>query len=981
MHFSAENTQRLETALQWPDLQAPLRVAAHSAHHTEAFAGTAVSPCDLSMADISQQTLAMSAQLREAVEEAAGNGRAGLDRLLEPRRIGGVLSHPAEVDLPPQSVLGADAWRQLATQPMHLQQPMQPQVVQPMPEAGAIESERQQLQLEQQQQQRIAQTAQLLQFIAMQNVSGDAPLDHFLQRVVAEISKQCAGEASLGWGEAHSAASQGLPPWGCQWPPQAQISSPSGVDESFSSNQRVEELNHYIRQQAQEYIEGQAEWSRQIAEVRNECLRELDKVKRDKVEMERQARQELMRLQQRLRDNGIKEEAAANGDGAPGGQESPGRPHCAWAAGVSLEEFQHANRKCAAAESRICELEQYIKDQSAKQLLCADGQLKEKDDEIQRLRQVIVATGVELRQATTELQALRAHHQQKVLFWEHGARRLLSTAERFLGQYQRGGERAGEGEELENGRFGRTATKLSLTLSEGEGGDVGSLRRLLKDVLKNGKDKGAKRSPQKTKEEGKMGDQPSGDAGVDEQQKSDEDGKLEDKPGEGECSTPWTPGHRGAESTALSDSNPSSRDTSPGRGSFQIVNGSGGHSNGRGSAVQPARATALMSQFVNELRQLIAMGQQDIPGSPQCLTPVDCSPRSGSVPPPSTPAPSLVPGSACAQPEESPQIRQLLDSLAPVRRGLTENIIAVERRLRGLDRDLRRQCEELLGQPDLTVVTHVDSDLELEEEEARSCMPLSAECQLLSLTSLRHAQQQSSAALAEFVRLPQQLKAVFDLTKKLSSEVSGLVPLALLRQAEAQVLAARGSEQRHAVHAEFLQQQLLTLHSKSASSPQPPGPAAGAGSEATPLAPLEEASEEGDDERAKLEIQEELERGISCEDQLLAARVHLQRAARSLDDRDDKLRNLEREIVELQMARYNERVHTMSFLQQQQTSGAQGAKPPWWPWMPSGNTPDFGDQQGVGLPPWAAVCQQAWGSNSQGLLPGLSEWPTATCVA
>mmetsp|Transcript_28927 Transcript_28927/g.86068 ORF Transcript_28927/g.86068 Transcript_28927/m.86068 type:complete len:983 (-) Transcript_28927:26-2974(-) len=982
MQFSPESTQRLETALQWPDMQAPVHVTPHSAHNSETFASTVASPCDLSMADISQQTLAMNAQLRQAAQDVGDNEGAGVDRLLEPRRIGSMLSQPAEVEMPTQSVLGTDAWPHLASQPMHLQQPMQPQVVQPMTEGGTSEMERQ-LHMEQQQQhQRIAQTAQILQHMASQSTSAGASLDDFLQRMVAEISKQCSGEAMACWGDSAGAVSQGLPVWGCPWPQQVQSSSAVGGQDSFGSDQRVEELNHYIRQQAQEYIEGQAEWSRQIAEVRSECLRELEKVKREKGEVERQARQELLRLQQRLRDAGLKDEAAASGDGAYCGAESSVRPVAAWAAGVSLEEFQHVQRKCTAADGRIQELEQYIKDQSAKQLLCADGQIKEKDEEIQKLRQVIVSNSMELRQATSELQALRVHHHHKVLFWEHGARRLLGTVERFLNQSQRGSERGGEGEELENGRFGRTATKLSLTLSEGEGGDVGSLRRLLKDVLKNGKDKGAKRSPQKAKE-GRAEDQPAGETGADELQKSDEDGKLEDKSAEGECSTPWMPAHPGcAPSMSLSDSIPSSRDTSPGRGSFQIVERSGvAHGGGAVAAAQSARVSSLMSQFANDLRQLLAMSQQAGPGSPPCLTPVDASPRSGSVAPPSSPAPTPAEGGHGAAPhdEGGSQLRQLLDSLGPVRRGLTQNIIAVEKMLRGLDRDLRGQCEELLGGAEPAVLRHSDfqgiklAAAEDVEEEAQRCLPLGEEGQLLSLVGLRNAQQQSSAALAEFIQLPQKLKVVFDLTKRLANEVGGLVPCSVLRQAGVQASAARSSEQRHPCHVELLQR-------------QPQAPAAASGPEAPPLTPLQEVSEEGDDDLVRQEIREELERGISCEDQLMAARVRLRCMTRSLDSREERLRTLERELVDLHLSRYNERAQCMSFLQQQQqqqtqSSGLQGAKPPWWPWVAPGSAPDFGDPQAAALPPWTAMCQQAWGPGGHGLLPGVAEWPPATCVA
>merc|ERR1719267_463156 len=80
----------------------------------------------------------------------------------------------------------------------------------------------------------------------------------------------------------------------------------------FETDSRIEELNLYIRQQSQEYLEGQAEWSRQIAEVRSECLREVEKVRREKDEVERQARQELMRLNHRLREHGVTEDPVSN---------------------------------------------------------------------------------------------------------------------------------------------------------------------------------------------------------------------------------------------------------------------------------------------------------------------------------------------------------------------------------------------------------------------------------------------------------------------------------------------------------------------------------------------------------------------------------------------------------------------------------------------------------------------------------------------
>lgn len=44
-------------------------------------------------------------------------------------------------------------------------------------------------------------------------------------------------------------------------------------------------------------------------------------------------------------------------------------------------------------------------------------------------------------------------------------------------------------------------------------------------------------------------------------------------------------------------------------------------------------------------------------------------------------------------------------------------------------------------------------------------------------------------AKAEFVQLPLKLKTVFDLTRKLKGEMGGLVPTAVLRQAELEATA------------------------------------------------------------------------------------------------------------------------------------------------------------------------------------------------
>merc|ERR1719277_1716769 len=104
-----------------------------------------------------------------------------------------------------------------------------------------------------------------------------------------------------------------------------------------------------------------------------------------------------MRLRQRLRDAGL-----------PSADEAA-RPVGAWAAGVSMEEFQQVHRKWTAAEDRVRELEQYIKDQSARQRAGAE-------EELRNLRQALLQGSLESRQLRTELEALRLHHQQKVCF-------------------------------------------------------------------------------------------------------------------------------------------------------------------------------------------------------------------------------------------------------------------------------------------------------------------------------------------------------------------------------------------------------------------------------------------------------------------------------------------------------------------------------------------------------------------------------------
>ena len=49
------------------------------------------------------------------------------------------------------------------------------------------------------------------------------------------------------------------------------------------------------------------------------------------------------------------------------------------------------------------------------------------------------------------------------------------------------------------------------------------------------------------------------------------------------------------------------------------------------------------------------------------------------------------------------KVQEILDSIAPARKGVATSIIMVEKMLRGLEIDMRKQCTEVLGQALLEV--------------------------------------------------------------------------------------------------------------------------------------------------------------------------------------------------------------------------------------------------------------------------------------
>jgi len=523
-----------------------------------------------------------------------------------------------------------------------------------------------------------------------------------------------------------------------------------------------------------------------IAEVRAEKVRELEKARREREEVERQARHEISRLQQRLRDAGLEDsgDPSCEGEARPKGSRR------------SLGESQQ-QRYLATAEERIKQLEQYIKDQAGKYLVNGDAQSREKDEEILRLRQIILSSEMELRQANGGLQNLRLQAQQLESFWESGTRQLLATVDQFRGATNTSPDSG-------DGSFARTATKVSLTLSQTEGGDVNSLSCLLKDVLRS------KNTTANSKAECRAGEQEHTDAS----RGSDAD------------SQPKKPGASHVDGRVVS---------------------------------QPE----ILSQLVNDMRQLLASGQKVA--------------ASGLSPPVEVPpAEPCMSGHVSPSPETEETDTQFLEGLVSTRKGIAESVIAVEKMLRTMERDLRGQCEELFGRAQLdTTMLPASTDggdpedvarLHAARDEARRLGPVDAELQQLGFSSLRCAQQRCSALLSEFVQLPQKLKAIFDLTKRLQTEISSRVPSSVLTQAEARATNARVSEQRLAFHVDLLQRRVQSLSLR-----------------------LSASNSEG-------------------------------LAHCNTPEQEDHTRKLEEAIVDLHLSRYNDRAQYLALLQQSKTA-------------------------------------------------------------
>merc|ERR1719265_1423342 len=123
---------------------------------------------------------------------------------------------------------------------------------------------------------------------------------------------------------------------------------------------------------------------------------------------------------------------------------------------------------------------------------------------------------------------------------------------------------------------------------------------------------------------------------------------------------------------------------------------------------------------------------------------------------------------------ERAQLQKILDEIFGIRKTLAHEIIAIEKLLRGLERDLKKDCQDILGH---AVIDNSQDAQTLAEKEEKFPQPINETPQS---QALRKAQQRSTMLLERFVQLPSTLKQVFDLTKKLGVEVQSLVPFSLL---------------------------------------------------------------------------------------------------------------------------------------------------------------------------------------------------------
>lgn len=586
---------------------------------------------------------------------------------------------------------------------------------------------------------------------------------------------------------------------------------------------------------------------------------------------------------------------------------------------VAADEYQRMQQKCLAGEERIKELEQYIKDQSVKQALCGESQLRQKDEEIDRLRRAVTATTVEAKQATAELQSLRVQYQQIVHGWEQGARHLLATAEKFLEQ-PRSAQKGSDAKRLEDSHFGQTAMKISLTLDsntdEESANDVGSLQRLLCNALSPANTNGAhnkekvvscKKAVQKTVALA-VAAPPECEEPAASQVGPDEHESAYSMPPHMALAG-WQASVSNSITTSLGDTSPhqvSSRcplvgkngtkpdplicqsSTRPEERSCTFLDVSGPNSG----------AFQFLTMLVAEIRQLLGHSQQQAAALAKGCAGLPAFPLPSSLQCPGLNSVEASPGTHASLASSS------AENIGPMRKCVAQSVIAAEKMLRSLVRDLRCRCEELLGRSELEQAPDAADDTACNlviEREARSMLPVQEEAQLVGISALRRAQMQSSALLVQFIELPQKLKAFFDLTKRLAEE------------AEGNAMVAKVSEQRHACHLEMLQQQLNALSVRLSGVH---GVAAGSAGVIGDAASDKSLGAEDDLGAGAQETAGSVPQGGSPEEQLAAMRVALRRREWEVSLQDKLLRDFQQDVAGLQMACCREAAQYLSLMQQ-----------------------------------------------------------------
>mmetsp|Transcript_34872 Transcript_34872/g.81506 ORF Transcript_34872/g.81506 Transcript_34872/m.81506 type:complete len:1142 (+) Transcript_34872:51-3476(+) len=323
------------------------------------------------------------------------------------------------------------------------------------------------------------------------------------------------------------------------------------------------------------------------------------------------------------------------------------------------------------------------------------------------------------------------------------------------------------------------------------------------------------------------------------------------------------------------DSNPSSRDTSPGRG----------HGNGHVKTSQGFLSSSVpfLTHLVNDIRALLqtsaqaaakvglsmpgpsagpmspstglpspgqALSQSPMPiGTPPALLePIaeaspqvervtngvpgqaaqgasDQDPQSSAIQESELCLNAMPPGNQPVQPlimtpqEQEQASRQMMVHLfaqmLPARQNIAELIVATEKNLRALQKELNKQCQEIFANAPQAATGDGGVEVPLQPEvEALAVVPLPEEVQMRGVTTLRKVQYHTNHLLSEYVQLPARMKGLFTWLNDLQTEVDRyMVPKVCLLQAEDQAHQAHLEARRQVFESEILNQRLEALKS------------------------------------------------------------------------------------------------------------------------------------------------------------------------